>query len=114
MLVKLWHQSHSIFPDDPGRFVTVLVILKSVIDRNSGHPDIHARLQWIAFRVEPQNRGMLCYSIVQQNHINIMMKRLSLLKRWFLPFQFAGQQKDLETFEESVNLRKNGPFATNT
>ena len=90
------------------------MIFESVIDRNSCHPDIHTRLQRIAFRIEAEDRRMLRDSVFEQDHINVVMKVLFLLTRWFLPFQFAGQQKDLETFEESVNLRKNGPFATNT
>ena len=53
MLVKFWHQPHTIFSDDPGRFVAVSVIFESAVDRDSCHPNIYARLQWIAFRVEP-------------------------------------------------------------
>ena len=34
---------------------------------------------------------MLCDSGLQQNHINVVVKRLFLLKGWFLPFQFAGR-----------------------
>ena len=93
MFVKLRHQSHAIFPDDPGRFVAVPVIFESVIDGNSCHPDIYTGLQWIAFRIEPQNRRMLCDSVAQQNHINVVVKISVLLTRWFLSFQFAGQQK---------------------
>ena len=48
MLIKLWHKSHAIFPDDPRRFVAVFMILKPVIDRNSCHPDVDAGLQRIA------------------------------------------------------------------
>ena len=36
---------------------------------------------------------MLCDSVAQQNHINVVVKVLFLLTRWFLSFQFAGQQK---------------------
>src|SRR5206468_6425393 len=45
MFVKLWHQAHAIFPDDPSRLVAVFVILESVIDWDSCHADIDARLQ---------------------------------------------------------------------
>jgi hypothetical protein len=57
------------------------------------HPNIHARLRRIAFGIEPQNRAMLCHSVLQQNHINVVVERLFLLKRWFLSFQFARQQR---------------------
>jgi hypothetical protein len=52
MFVKLWHQSHAIFPDDPSRFITVFVIFESVIDRDSCHSDIHAGFQGIALRIQ--------------------------------------------------------------
>ena len=90
MFVKLRHQSHAIFADDPGRFVAVFVIFKPMIDRYSRHAHIHAGLQWIAFGIEPQNRRMLCHSVLQQNHINVVVKVLFLLTRWFLRLQFAG------------------------
>jgi hypothetical protein len=35
---------------------------------------------------------MLCDSIFEQDHINVVMKVLFLLTRWFLPFQFAGNK----------------------
>ena len=93
MFVKLRYESHAIFPDDPSRFVAVPVIFESVIDRNSCHPNIHTRFQRIAFRIEPQNRRMLCDSIAQQNHINVVVKIFFRLTRWFLSFQFVDQQK---------------------
>ncbi len=65
MFVKLRHESHAVFPDDPSGFVGVFVIFESMVDWNSRHPDIDARLQRIAFGVEPQNRKMLCDSIAQ-------------------------------------------------
>ena len=65
MFVKLRHESEAVFPDDPSRFVGVFVIFESLVDWNSRHPDIDARLQWIAFRVEPQDRRMFCDSIAQ-------------------------------------------------
>ena len=91
IFVKLWHQSHSIFPDDPRRFVAVFVILEAMIDRNSCHANIDAGLQWIPFRVEPQNGRMVCDSVLQQNHVNVMVKWIFLLTRWFLRLQFAGR-----------------------
>ena len=71
-----------------------------MVDRNSSHPDIDARLQRIAFRIKPQDRRMLRDSVFEQDHINVVMKVLFLLKRCFLPFQFAGQT-GADTFEAS-------------
>ena len=51
MFVKFRYQSHAIFPDDPSRFIAVFVILESVIDWDSRHPDINARLKWIAIGI---------------------------------------------------------------
>jgi hypothetical protein len=76
-----------------------------MVDWNSRHPDIDARLQRIAFRIEPQDRRMLRDSIFEQDHINAVMKVLFLLTRWFLPFQFAGN-KSADTFEAPSSLRK--------
>ena len=80
MFVKLWHQAQAIFPHDPSRFIAVSVILESVIDWDSCHADIDARLEWIAFGIQPQNRRMLCDGIAQQNHVDAMVKRLFLRK----------------------------------
>src|SRR5262245_37438033 len=93
MFVKLGHQSHAVFPDDPSCFVAVFVIFESVIDRKSSHPNIHAWLQWIAFGIEPQSRRMLCNSVVKENHINIVMKIHFFLTCWFFPFHSGRQQK---------------------
>ena len=106
MFVKLRHKSHAVFPNDPSRFVGVLVIFESMVDWNSRHPDIDARLQRIAFRVEPQNRRMFCDSVFEQDHINIVVKVFFLLTRWFLPFQFAGN-KSADTLEAPAPLCKN-------
>ena len=97
MFVKLRHESHAVFPNDPSRFVGVFVIFESMVDWNSRHPDIDARLQRIAFRIKAQDRRMLRDSIFEQDHINVVMKVLFLLTRWFLPFQFAGN-KSADTF----------------
>ena len=67
------------------------MIFKSVVDRNPCHPNIHTRFQRIAFGIEPQNRGMLRDSVAKQNDINVVVKVLFLLPRWFLPLQFAGR-----------------------
>ena len=111
MFKQLRHQSHAIFPDDPGRFVAVPVIFESVIDGNSCHPNIYAGLQWIAVRIEAQNRRMVCDSVTQQNHINVVVKVLFLLTRWFLSFQFAGN-KSARTFRASTYLRKRDVIPT--
>src|SRR5437763_16515078 len=58
-----------------------------MIDSNSCHPNIHTRLQRIAFWIEPENRSMLRDGVFEQDHINIVVKALFLLTRWFLPFQ---------------------------
>jgi hypothetical protein len=63
-----------------------------MVDRNSRHPDIDARLQRIAFGVKAQDRRVLSDSVFEQDHINVVMKVLFPLTRWFLPFQFAGEQ----------------------
>ena len=76
-----------------------------MVDWNSRHPDIDARLQWIAFRIKAQDRRMLRDSIFEQDYINAVMKVLFLLTRWFLPFQFAGN-KSADTFEAPASLCK--------
>jgi len=89
MLVKLWHQSHAIFPHDPGGFIAVFVIFESVIDWNSCHSDVNAWLQRVAFGIQPQNGRMLRDGIAQQNYVNVMVKPLFLLKVCCLPFHLA-------------------------
>ena len=79
MLVKIWHQSHAIFPDNPSGLVAILMVFESMVDRNSCHPDIHTRLQRIAFRIQSQNGRMLCDSIAQENHVNIVVEILFLV-----------------------------------
>ena len=106
MFVKLRHESHAVFSNDPSRFVGVFVIFESMVDRNSRHPNVDTRLQRIAFGVEPQDRRMLRNSVFEQDHINIVMKVLFLLTRWFLPFQFA-DNKSADTFEAPASLCKN-------
>ena len=105
MFVKLRHESHAIFPNDPSRFVADFVIFESMVDWNSRHPDIDARLQRIAFRIKAQDRRVFRDSVFEQDHIDIVVKVLFLLTRWFLPFQFAGN-KSADTFEAPASLRK--------
>ena len=76
-----------------------------MVDWNSRHPDIDARLQRIAFRIKSQDRRMLRDSVFEQDHINVVMKVPFLLTRWFLPFQFAGN-KSADMFRAPAFLRK--------
>jgi hypothetical protein len=78
-----------------------------MIDRNSRHPHVHTRLQRIAFGIEPQNRRMLCDSVSEQDHINVVVEQLFLLTRWFLPFQFKQQSAD--TVERQALIRSRIP-----
>jgi len=59
MLEQLWQQSNTIFPDQPGRFVSVFMIFKSMIDRQSCHSNVDRRFGWIAIGVAPQDRQIL-------------------------------------------------------
>src|ERR1700746_1515168 len=74
MLVHLRKQSNTIFPDQPGRLVSVLVIFKSMIDRQSGQPNVDSRLGWIALWITLQNRPVLQRSFGEQDDVNIMME----------------------------------------
>src|SRR5437016_1804034 len=74
MRIKLRHQPHTVLPNEPRRVVTVLVIFKSMIDRQPGHPDINARLARIPFRIQPQDRRLAQRAIGKQNHVNAVMK----------------------------------------
>ena len=53
MLEQLWQQPNTIFPDKPGRLIAVLVIFKSMIDRQSSHSNVDRRFRWIARRIAP-------------------------------------------------------------
>ena len=59
MLEQLRQQSNTIFSDQPGRFIPVLMIFKSMIDRQSGHSNVHRRFGWIARRIASQDRQIL-------------------------------------------------------
>ena len=48
---------------------------------------------------------MLRDSVFEQDHINVVMKVLFLLTRWFLPFQFAGN-KSADTFEAPASCAR--------
>src|SRR5438094_497379 len=76
MLEQLRQQSNTIFPDQPGRLVPVLVIFKSMIDRQSGHSNVNSRLGWIALRITVQNRPILQRTFGEQDEVNVMMEFL--------------------------------------
>ena len=86
MLVKLWHQSLPIFFDRPSRFVAVLVIFKSVLHRNAGHANVNTRFEPVTIWVEPQNRPMFGGSVIEQDYVNVVVKRLFLRQLPPLPF----------------------------
>src|SRR4051812_11155298 len=56
-LVHFGQQTHPILLHDPRRFVTLLVILKPFDWIESGHPNIDARLGWIAPRIGFEDYG---------------------------------------------------------
>jgi len=60
--------------NQPGRLVPVLVIFKSMIDRQSGHSNINSRFGWIARRIAPQDRQILQRSFGEQKDINVMVE----------------------------------------
>jgi hypothetical protein len=59
MFEQLGQQSNTIFSDQPDRLVAILVIFKSMIDRQSGHSNVNSRFGWIARRIAPQDRQIL-------------------------------------------------------
>ena len=111
MFVKLWHQPHAIFPHDPGRFITVFVIFESVIDWNSCHPDVNAWLQRVAFGIQPQNGRMLCDSIAQQNHVNVMVKPFVSSEAVVSWFSSCREINNTSRFSAAPRLLKNRMIA---
>src|SRR6476620_7968224 len=93
MLVQLGQQSNTIFPDQPGRLVSVLVIFKSMIDRQSCHSDVDSRLTWITLRIALQNGPILQRSFREQDDVNIMME-----------FRFGGSKPSAFTTAHSMTL----------
>src|SRR6476660_6962651 len=93
MLVQLGQQSNTIFPDQPGGLVSVLVIFKSMIDRQSGQPNVDSRLGWIALWIMPQNRRILERSFGEQDDVNIMRE-----------FRFGGSKPSGSTTTHSMIL----------
>ena len=63
-------------PNESRRFIAVLVIFKSMSDRQTGHADIDARLLRVAFRIQAQNRRFFQRSFRKQNHIDAVVERL--------------------------------------
>jgi hypothetical protein len=45
-----------------------------VLDRQPGHTDVNARLAWIAFWIQSQDRAVFEDRRVEQNDVNAMMK----------------------------------------
>ena len=77
MLVKFRHQPDSVFLHRPRGFVTILVILESVFNRQPSHADVEARLRGIPIWIAPQNRPMLCNRMLEQVYVNAVMEFLS-------------------------------------
>ena len=95
MLVKLWHQFLPIFFDHPSRFVAVLVIFKSVLHGNAGHSNVNTRFERVTIRVKSENRRMFGGSIIQQDHVNVVVKRLFLRQLPSLPFFYHELRESL-------------------
>jgi hypothetical protein len=93
MLVHLRQQSNTIFPDQSGRLVPVLVIFKSMIDRQSGHSNVDSRLGRIALWIMPQNRPILQRSCGEQDDVNVMME-----------FRFGGSKPSAFTTTHSMTV----------
>src|SRR6476469_2988974 len=93
MFVYLRQQSNTIFPDQPSRLVPVLVIFKSMIDRQSGHSNVDSRLGWIALWITQQNRPILQRSFGEQDDVNVVME-----------FRFGGSKPSAFTTTHSMTL----------
>jgi hypothetical protein len=100
MLVHLRQQSNTIFPDQSGRLVPVLVIFKSMIDRQAGHSNVDSRLGRIALWIMPQNRPILQRSFGQQNDVNVMME-----------FRFGRSKPSAFTTTHSMTLHLGPAYA---
>jgi hypothetical protein len=77
MLVKFRHQPDFVFLHHPRRFVTILVILEPVFNRQPSHADVEARLRGIPVWIAPQNRRMLRNRRLEQDYVNAVMEFLS-------------------------------------
>src|SRR5438874_7253262 len=93
MIVHLRQQSNAILPDQPGRLVPILVIFKSMIDRQSGHSNVNSRFGWIALRITLQNGPILQRSFGEQDDVNVMME-----------FRFGGSKPSPFTTTHSMTL----------
>jgi hypothetical protein len=74
MFIELRDQAKTIFPHDPGRLVTVPMILETMLWQKSAHADVNAWFAWIAFGIRPQNRRMFGRFIAKQHNVDVMMK----------------------------------------
>ena len=63
--VELGQEADPVFLHYPGRFVAMLVILETVLNRQSGYPNVDARLRRIAFRIKTQDRAMPQHGRIQ-------------------------------------------------
>ena len=77
MLVKFRHQPDSVFLHRPRGFVTILVILESLFNRQPRHADVDARLRGIPIWIAAPNRRMLRNRRLEQNHVNAVMEFFS-------------------------------------
>jgi hypothetical protein len=82
MGVQLRHQPHTIFPNKSRCLVSVLVIFKSVIDRQPSHPDVNTRLRRVPFRIQPPDRQVLQRPSRKQNHVHAVMKLLLTISQF--------------------------------
>src|SRR5205809_1851153 len=94
ILVHLRQQSDTIFPDQPSRLVSVLVILESMIDRQSRHSNVDNRFGWIALGIALQNGPILERSSREQNDVHVVMK-----------FRFGGSKPPAFTTTHSMSLQ---------
>ncbi len=76
MRIKLRHQTHPVFLHCPGRFITVLVVLESMLRRYSTHADVEAWLRRIALRIGADDRSMFRDPRIQQDDVDVVVKLL--------------------------------------
>src|SRR5689334_18353482 len=93
MLVHPGQQSNTVFPDQPSRLVSILMILESMIDRQSCHSNVDNRLGWIALRIALQNGPILQRSFREQNDVHAVMK-----------FRVGGSKPAALTTPHSISL----------
>ena len=75
--MQLRHQADAVLSYDPGRFLSVLVILEALLDQQSCHADVNAWLSRLAIRVQTQDRWMPKHGWVEEDHVNAVVKGLA-------------------------------------